>query len=213
MDRPFVRTAWSLAICFVGIMLTAGCALLPSIAYMIKPEDVPAEFDALAGQRVAVICRAASLNYADPTVGREVSVRVGQLLAKHCKKVQIIDERELADWVDKHDWHDFREVGKALKADMVVGIDLERCELKQGSTLLQGNADVKIAVYDIKKNMRVWEKRPETIRFPNMPISSSDRREDDFRRQFLSVLSERIAQHFYAHDSRVNFASDSTVLK
>ena len=162
-----------------------------------------------------MICRATSLEYAHPTVARDLAVRVGALLQKNGKKVQVLDERELADWVDKHDWHDFREVGRALKADMVVGLDLERFELARGSTLLQGQADVRMAVYDINKNIRLWEPaRSLSVKFPpNSPYSSSDRQEDDFRRQFLGVLAERVARHFYDYDSRKDFALDSTVMK
>jgi hypothetical protein len=214
MDRALRRSIlvrlWALS----ALTLAAGCSLLPTIAYIIKPEDVSAAFDGLNGKRVAVICRAASLEYADPTVARDLAVRVGALLEEHGRKIDIVDERELADWVDKHDWHDYREVGRALKADMVVGIDLERFALSRGSTLLQGQADLRLAVYDVESGQRRWEPgRPLSVKFPpNSPYSSSDRKEEDFRRQFLDVLAERVARHFYAYDSRKDVALDSTVL-
>jgi hypothetical protein len=215
MDRALLRAMPVRLLALPALALAAGCSFLPTIAYIIKPEDVSAEFDGLAGKRVAVICRAASLEYADPTVARDLAVRVGALLKKNVRKVSVVDERELADWVDKHDWHDYREVGRALKADMVVGIDLERFELARGSTLLQGQADVRLAVYDVHQGQRLWEPdRSLSVKFPpNSPYSSSDRKEDDFRRQFLDVLAERVARHFYAYDSRKDFALDSTVLR
>lgn len=214
MERALLRPMRARLLPLLALALAAGCSLLPTIAYIVRPEDVSAEFDGLNGKRVAVICRATSLEYASPTVGRDLAVRVGALLAKNGRKIQIVDERELDDWVDKHDWHDYREVGRALKADMVLGMDLERFEVARGSTLLQGQADVRLTVYDIKKNLTLWEKRPQTIKFPpNSPYSSSDRQEEDFRRQFIGVLAERISRHFYAYDSRKDFALDSTVLK
>ena len=81
--------------------------------------------------------------------------------------------------------------------------------------MLQGQADVNLAVYDVQKNVRLWEPvRPVSVKFPpNSPYSSSDRQEDDFRRQFLGVLAERVARNFYAYDSRKDFAIDSTVMK
>jgi hypothetical protein len=189
--------------------------MLPALAYVIDPEDVDAEFEGLKGKRVAVICRATSLEYAHPTVSRDLAVRVAALLQEKLRKVEIVDERELADWVDKHDWDDYREVGRALKADMVVGIDLERFELSRGSTLLQGQADVRLAVYDVKEGAKVWEpSRLVSVKFPpNSPYAAADRQEDDFRRQFLGVLAERVARHFYEYDSRRDFALDSTVLR
>ena len=122
MARALRRSIAVRLVTLAAMALAAGCSFLPTIAYIIKPEDVPAEFDGLNGKRVAVICRATSLEYAHPTVSRDLALRVGALLTKHGRKVEVIDERELADWVDKHDWHDYGEVGRALKADLVVGM-------------------------------------------------------------------------------------------
>ena len=211
LSRPQAVRLWPL----LALALTTGCSMLPAIAWVIHPEDVAAEFKELNGKRVAVICRATSLEYAHPTVSRDLAVRVGALLRQHGRKVEVVDERELADWVDKHDWQDYHEVGRALKADMVVGIDLERFELSRGSTLLQGQADVRLAVYDVKKNDKVWQPAKQlSVKFPpNSPYAAADRQEDDFRRQFLDVLAERVARHFYDYDSRKDFALDSTVLR
>jgi hypothetical protein len=211
LSRSLPVRLWPL----LALALSAGCSMLPAIVWVIDPDDVDAEFEELNGKRVAVICRATSMEYAHPTVSRDLAVRVAALLRKNVRKVEVVDERELADWVDKHDWHDYREVGRALKADMVVGIDLERFELSRGSTLLQGQADVRLAVYDVKNNTKVWEPtKPLSVKYPpNSPYAAADRQEDDFRRQFLGVLAERVARHFYDYDSRKDFALDSTVLR
>jgi len=211
LSRSLPVRLWPL----LALALSAGCSMLPAIVWVIDPDDVDAEFEELNGKRVALICRATSMEYAHPTVSRDLAVRVAALLRKNVRKVEVVDERELADWVDKHDWHDYREVGRALKADMVVGIDLERFELSRGSTLLQGQADVRLAVYDVKNNTKVWEPtKPLSVKYPpNSPYAAADRQEDDFRRQFLGVLAERVARHFYDYDSRKDFALDSTVLR
>jgi hypothetical protein len=211
MDRALLRKFVGSCLLISAAACAAGCSVIPTIAYIIKPEDVAAEFDGLNGKRVAVICRATSLDYAQPTVGRELGVLVGRLVAKHGRKVEVVDDRELSDWVDKHDWHDYRDIGRAMKADMVLGIDLERFDVKLSSTVLQGQADVRMTAYDVKKNMVVWEKRPQTIKFPTNSFTT-DREESEFKRQFIGVLAERVAHHFYAYDSRKDFASDSLVL-
>jgi hypothetical protein len=221
MQRDLVRSrlvhAWPLLALWpsLAVLLTCGCSMLPALAWVIHPEDVAAEYEGLNGKRVAVVCRATSLEYAHPTVSRELAVRVAALLQTNCRKVEVVDERELADWVDNHGWHDYHEVGRALKADLVVGMDLERFELSRGSTLLQGQADVRLAVYDVKSNTRAWDPgRVLSVKYPpNSPYAAADRQEDDFRRQFLGVLAERVARHFYDYDSRKDFAQDATVLK
>ena len=212
MDRAHRATSVKLS-CLAVMLLATGCSLVPTIAYIIKPEDTPAEFDGLSGKRVAVICRATSLDYTQPTIGREMAVQVGALLAKNGHKIEVVDERELADWIDKHDWQNYAEVGRALKADMVVGIDIDRFETSRGSTLLQGQADVRLSVHDIKKNLVVWHKSPARITTPpNMLDTGSTVHEEEFRRRFISMVSDRIAHHFYDYDSRKQFAADGNAL-
>jgi hypothetical protein len=59
----------------------------------------------------------------------------------------------VADWLDSHgdDLTDYRDVGRGVKADMVVGIDLLTFNLHEGQTLLKGRAKVGVKVYDMTK--------------------------------------------------------------
>ena len=58
-------------------------------------------------------------------------------------------DAEVADWLDSHgdDLTDYRDVGRGVKADMVVGIDLLSFNLHEGQTLLKGRAKVGVKVY------------------------------------------------------------------
>ena len=125
----------------------------------------------------------------------------------------MIEEREVSQWTDENTWQRFTEVGKALKADVVVGVELERFTLYQGPTLFQGNATVRVVVYDMENGgKQVYEKSlPRVLYPPHTPISSADKSEGEFRVQFLGVLAEQIARHFYSHDSRVDFATDAAL--
>ncbi len=129
------------------------------------------------------------------------------------RKIKVVDEREVSEWTDENSWQKFVEVGKALKADMVVGIELERFSLQQGPTLFQGNAGLRLVVYDMQNGGRqVYEQSLPRVLFPpNTPIPSTDKSEAEFRRQFLTVLAEQVARHFYAHDSREDFATDANL--
>ena len=73
-----------------------------------------------------------TLQFADSTVPRDLVRQVGERLTKKVKKIKVVDEREVSEWTDENSWQKFTEVGKALKADMVVGIELERFSLQQG---------------------------------------------------------------------------------
>lgn len=203
-------------LCLVMLLAcVTGCSAISTLAYIWNPNDTPASYKGLVDKKSVVVCRAESLEYSDPLIGRELAGVIGRKMEQNDKKISVIDDQKLADWTDRNDWSDYRQVGKALKADMVVGVDIERFTIRQGPTLLQGQADVRISVYDIKEGgKKVWEYRPATIKFPpNAPIPSGERQEAEFRRQFIDRVAEEVAHNFYAYNSRDLHALDSTALK
>lgn len=210
--------AWRLAIvllCATSVALSGGCSILATVAYIVQPNDVKADFAGLVGKRVAVVCRpVVELQYANANVARDLAKAVGVLLSQNVKKIDVIDQNEVAQWTDENDWNDYPQIGKALDADMVVAIDMEHFSINQGPTLYQGNSQIHLAVYDMKKNkQQVYNKAlPRAIYPPNTGIPTSEKNEAEFRYQFIEVLSQQIARHFFDHDSRVDFANDSTVL-
>ena len=208
--------AWRLAnlLILLAIMLPAGCGWLSVALYNMNPDDTPADFEGLQEKRVVVVCRpVAELQFADSTVPRDLVRQVGERLNKKVRKIKVVDEREVSEWTDENSWQRFTEVGKALKADMVVGIELERFSLQQGPTLLQGNASMRVVVYDMENGgKQVYEKAVPRILFPpNTPIPSAEKSEGEFRRQFLAVLAEQIGRHFYSHDSLEDFGIDANL--
>ncbi len=127
----------------------------------------------------------------------------------------VIDQREVTEWTDEKSWDEFTEIGKALHADMVVGLDLDEFDLYQSQGLYQGRATIsKLVVYDMRKpNEPAFETSIPQIHYPpTSPIPAGDKPEAEFRTQFIKVLSEHVARHFYDHDPTAEFASDSTAL-
>ncbi|MBS0208071.1 MAG: hypothetical protein JSS27_03870 [Planctomycetes bacterium] len=199
-----------------GLLLLAtqlGCtSLLFFPMYLIKGNTVKADYDGLKGKKVAIVCRPlVELHYSAGSVSNDLSRLVGILLEKNVKKVEIIDADRVAEWSDEHNWEDYAEVGEALGADLVLGIDLGQFSLHQGQTLYQGRAKTVLTVYDIKDKGRiVYEKRmPQTVFPPNTGIPASEKPDEDFRRQFLVVLADRIGRYFYDRDATTDFAEDS----
>ena len=133
------------------------------------------------------------------------------MLLRKVRKIDLVDDREVSQWTDEHQWQKFTDVGKAMKADMVVGVELERFSLQQGPTLFQGNAAFRVEVHDMTNGGRiVYEKTvPRLLYPPETPIPSAERSEAEFRRLFINVLAERIARHFYAHNSIEDFDKDT----
>jgi uncharacterized protein YbjQ (UPF0145 family) len=216
MDRIRSRYVWRLvaSLFMAAFLTTAGCGWMSVMMYNMNPDDTPPEFKDLQDKRIVIVCRpVVELQFADSTVPRDLTRQVGALLAGKVHKIKVVDEREVSEWTDENAWQKFTEVGKALKADMVVGIELDRFSLQQGPTLFQGNAGLRLIVYDMQNGGRqVYEKTvPRVLYPPNTPIPSADKPEAEFRRQFLTVLAEQIARHFYAHDSREDFATDANL--
>ncbi len=180
-----------------------GCSTLGTVAYLIAPNDVSAEFKGLLGKHVAVVCRPiVELEFSDAGSARELARVTGVTLSQNVKKSRIIDQQEIVRWIDENNWVDYPTLGKSLDADLIVGIDLEEFRLYEGATLYRGRATAHVRVYDVSNNRVVFEKRFDDVAFPpEGAIPTSDRSETQFRALFLQVLSNRISRCFYSYDS------------
>ena len=92
----------------------------------------------------------------------------------------------------------------------MVGIDLERFRLHEGSTLYRGRATATVRVFDVKTGAVAFEKRIDDFSFPaNSGIPSTDQSESQFRAMFLDMLARRVSRCFHAYESRETFAEES----
>jgi hypothetical protein len=218
MDRRPIRYAIVLGLALSAAVLPAfGCrGVLATAMFLFKGNEVDAEFAELKGKKVAVVCRPlVTLQYRNAAVAHDLAEQVNVLLQTNVPKIQTIDQRKVCKWTDENNEDEYPRVGKALKADMVVGIDLENFSLLQGQTLYQGKANVTIRVYDCqKKGKLVFEKTlPPSVYPPNVGVPTSDRQEPEFRREFEAVLADQIARHFYAHDPYTDVAQDNAAFR
>jgi len=219
MDGSFLRYRHLLAALalLAALVPAAGCVgLFTTAAYLIRGTTLPAEYKGLRGKRVAVVCRPmVSLQYRDSTAAKDLARQIGNLLRQKVSRIEIVDQRRVDEWVDEHTWDEYREIGKALKADMVVGVDLEDFSVLQGQTLYQGKANVTVRVVDCEHGGKdVFFKRlPQVVYPPNAGIPTSEQQESHFRRRFIAVLGDQIARYFYGHDPIDDFARDADALR
>ncbi|MFZ1932599.1 MAG: hypothetical protein WCB27_26485 [Thermoguttaceae bacterium] len=217
MNRPFLRHGIILAALLIAVLPAVGCRnLLFTAMYLIKGDDVDPDFAELKGKKVAVVCRPmVSLQYANSNVGRELAQQISVLLQEQVPKIKIVDQRKITKWTDENTWDEYPEVGKAMKADMVVAVDLESFSLFQGQTLYQGKAGATIRIFDCKKNGKeVFRKTiPQCVYPPSAPMPASERTEPEFRAEFVGVLANQIARHFFAHDPYADLGQDAASLK
>jgi hypothetical protein len=220
MDRS---CACRFAIHPLAALLLAAAVLLPSTGcpamlatglYVWEGGNlVPAECDLLRGERVVVVCRPPSshdFRYARAASG--VAQGVSQLLVKNVKGIDVVNPREVDNWVDESDWGDFRELAEAVRADKVVHIELDNFELYKGKTLYQGSANVTVKVYDMKNRGKIeWEKQLGELLYPtNSGIPAQDKPVQQFENEFVAIVSEQIANSFHKHNPHASFAIDAT---
>jgi len=191
--------------------LLSGCSTLLTVAYLIRPNDVPAEFTGLKGSHVAVVCRPiVELEFSDSGSARELAAIVDQQLRQRVRGINVIGQHEVARWLDENSWVDYPALGASLDANYVIGIDLEQFRLFEGSTLYRGRAAVTVRVFNVKTGEVEFTKRIDDFAFPaNGAIPTSDRSEAEFRTMFLTMLGQRIARPFFAYESRDVFAEES----
>jgi hypothetical protein len=218
--KPFFRSALhrhlGLLLCTLLIASAAGCNILATMMYVVQGQNVPGDYNGLRGKRVVVVCRPSPhVQFTFTSVPKELASGVGALLQNKVDRIHVVKQREVDEWVDSNnlDGFDYVQIGKQLKADMVVGIDLEEFSLAMDQTLYQGKATISMAVYDMhrKDKESVWEKHLAQIVYPpSTPIAAADMPESQFRRKFVKVLGDMVGRHFYEHDPTADFANDST---
>jgi hypothetical protein len=216
MDRHSVRQKVFLSLALAAATVsTVGCtsALLTAV-YMFKGNDEDAKFAGLKGKKVAVVCRPmVSLQDSGSNVSRELAQQITTLLQEKGSKIKTIDGQKIARWTDENRWDEYTEVGKAVKADVVVGVDLDSFSLYKGQTLFQGKAKARVLVYDCKTGKLLFEDHiPQCLYPPNSAVETCVQTEPEFRRHFIHVLAERVGQNFYPHDRYANIGQDTTVM-
>lgn len=195
---------------------SAGCVnTLAGLAYIIKGTNVPAEYKDLKEKKVVVVCRTpASLTFGNANIARELTHEVSRLLEQRISKIEMVSASDVENWCDENSWDDPREIGKGLEAQLVVDIDLEQFSLYKGQTLYQGSADYSVQVIDIENGGDVVFKKtpPQLLWPPNSAVLTSEKREPEFRQQYLAVLAGEIGALFYPHDAYDAYARDADAL-
>jgi hypothetical protein len=198
-----------------GMLLAAGgCAqVLATGLYVFDGGNLaPAECRALEGQRVVVVCQPpASNEFSSPGAANAIAEGVSKKLVANVKGIDVVNPREVDNWIDVNDRDDFRQLAKAVNADKLVYIQIDRFELQKSKTLYQGNADVTVSVQDVKQhNKTEWERHLGEILYPiNSGIPAQDKPQQQFEREFIGIIAENVAINFYRHDPNASFAMDA----
>lgn len=217
MDRRLVLYCGPLLLLLILVAVLAvssGCTAVATAMYIVNGPNIEAEFDGLRDKRVAVVCRPlVGLTYRDSSVAKDIARQMNLLLSQKVRNIEMIDQRKVAEWIDENTWDEYTEIGESLEADLVVGVDLEHFGIFEGQTVYQGKANVILKIHDCATGDVVFERcLPQVVYPPNSPRLTGDQQESDFRREFVGVLADQIARHFYPHDPHADFALDAAYI-
>ena len=204
-----------LGLILLSLATAAGCqTVLFSAMYLFQGTTQAAEFNDLNKKQVVVVCRQASgMEFSDPNVAKDLDKLITQRLEKNGYKITVIEPAKVQRWEDENSWDEFLTVGRAMKAEMVVGVDLEQFSIREGQTVYQGKANATVKVVDCKTGKEAFSKSiPPLVYPPNHVLSTADRQEAEFRREFEEILAERLARFFYAHDPNDDVGLDAAAL-
>lgn len=208
--RQFLPVA---AVCGLALS-SSGCGLLGQMMYTLKGADEPARFDGLKGKRVAVVCFDANTLRGPGSEGEAIAKGVSTTLGVKVKDIQLVRQAEIADWIDNQtqDIADFREVGRGVKADLVVGIDLKSFSIHEGATLLKGRSKCRVSVYDMAKSSEPVYSADIEVNYPESGARHVTESESNFRTIFTQAVAQRIARDFFPYDRMDDYGKDAKFL-
>lgn len=217
MDR--IRShRWQSTVILVLLTLPlAGCGLLAHSLYVIKGNKVKPLYDKLSGQRVAIICVASSPAAGPNSPSGMIAREVSSILRKHVENIRLVRQDEISDWIDRNHWDelDYLELGRGVKADRVIALDLESFRLREGKTLFKGRSTVTTTVYDLTAGDKIaYQATAHDFMFPqNGGRHTAETTEASFRRMYVRALGRHLAKAFYAYDLQEDFAYDTTSIR
>lgn len=199
----------------VLLLCASGCmGAFANLYHAAGLDKLPAEYEGLKKSHVAIVTITDSSLYSDDAAARTLSRRVGELLLKEVKEMTLVREDQIEQWRDTNGWDsiDFLSIGKGVKADKVVGIELTNMQLRDGATLYRGRADIMVTVTDTKTGNVLYKKELDEFTYP---ISSgqytSETTESKFQKLYLSMLAKQIARMFHPYDFAETIATDAAI--
>jgi hypothetical protein len=196
-----------------------GCGvvgLMAQVSYWIYGDKIAPQTHCLEKKRVAVVCLDPGSLKGPGNEAAALAKAISNALAYNVEGIDVVRQQEINDWIDTHDddLTDFRDVGRGVKAEMVVGVDLESFTLHEGQTLLKGRANVAVKVFDMTQNGKVvYETPSREIAFPKNGARHVTESEANFRTIFLHTLAQKVARDFYAYDRLEDYGGDSALLE
>lgn len=213
------RSTFTASLTLIGLLTISqtGClGLAANLMNVVKGYTVDPEYVGLAESRVAVVTITDSSQYSDDASARILSRRVSEILQTKVKKISLVREDEVQQWRDRNGWDaiEFIDIGRGVKADKVLAIEMTNLRLRDGATLYRGRATVTVTVYNVKSGEVEFRKHLDEFTYPETAGQyTSETTETKFRGLYLSVLGSRIGRFFHGYDYSDTIAMDATIIR
>jgi hypothetical protein len=217
-QRPAKHTAAAVngirwAALLLGAIVLSGCQPIMMLGYLIGgPPTVEPDFHrktkkeslSAKGKITLVYCYAPKeLKWDNESVDYDLAKHVAYQLLNN--KIKVVDPDRVYAWLDKNPrWNKPSEIGAAFKnADYIIHIDLMDYSLfEAGSNFLnRGRANCIVNVIKMdsdRKDGEVIYTHAIQSNFPiNGPVDSSAMPQSEFKKRYLSFLSDQIGRLFY----------------
>ncbi len=206
-----------LALMALAAVVQSGClGLASNLLHAVGANMVPAEYKGLEDKTVAVITMGDGSQYSDDVATRELSLKVAEILTKEIDDIRLVREDKIAKYRDINGWDtvDFGEIGLAVGADKVVGIELNNLRLQDGATLYRGRADVVVHVIDAATGTVEYTRNLDEFTYPTVAGQyTSETTEARFRKLYLGMLAQEIGRTFHPYDFTDRLALDSAIAR
>ncbi len=202
-----------LALLLAVMVIIPGCNYFIPIAYLIGgPPSIEPDFDTMTHKSMSdkdvscavVVYVPQEVEWNHPKIDHEVARYISfRLVSNHIK---VINPDQIRAWLDTHDqdWDRPEEIGKAFDTTYVIYVDLSKFSLfEEGSTTLyRGRSECYVSVYEMDEDGHgesIYSKEMISQYPIRSPRSTSEMTLTQFKRSYLSRLSEEIGWLFYEH--------------
>jgi len=210
-SRYSTRVAARLVASVLLVCSLTGCNAVLLLGYLIGgPPSIQGDYEVQGNKSlkaknttVLVLCYAPTeLKWDNDAIDYELAKHLAYRLSQN--KIKVVDPDRVHVWLDKnHDWDKPSEVGAAFETDFVIYVDLKDYSLfeEHSSNLYRGRSDVIVNVVKMDgEDGEIVYSKDITSRFPTRaPVSTDAYPYDNFKKLYLSRLSDEIGQLFYEH--------------
>jgi hypothetical protein len=216
-DRRSTLKFWLRALFLLLLVLPQfGCNFFILAAYLIGgPPSIEPDFDKMTGKSlsdkkrlVLVLCYAPmEIKWDFESVDRELAVHVTHRLNQN--HIRMINPDAVQGWLDQNeDWDKPEEIGAYFNVDYVVFIEMNKFTLyeENSSSLYRGQSDLVVSVIEMDKSEKDGDKSEGEViytkevasRYPTLlPVSTADQTFYNFKRLYMSELSNEVGKLFY----------------